>query len=392
MIADHMSDQLIAAVSEALGGVPAELVRRSAEARAQAQGGSMEEVLQAWSGGAEMAATPAPAPAPAPVEAAVTPEPEAVVASATPEPVEVAPAPATVTTPVQVLEPADDIEPASLGDRVRLAAAVGAAIGLVLGVVLALGSSPLLMNRATVMGAEEPFITGVEVTLTALIIVTALASAVFGALIAIASRLVPGWFHPEMTLRGSVAGTVLFGALVGAVLGAIAAPLTSGLAGETIETGVILSVRGTFLALLIGGAILGAIVAAVIQLIGEPVFLSAEVEEETAVVRHRLAGSVLIPLAGLGAIALLVLPFALLLLEFHSAAPALAIVASAGILMFAFLAAYRPGLKVNRGEFILAAAGIGIVLLFIVLAFLYWGPPAEEHSEEVEALFRLVLT
>jgi hypothetical protein len=179
--------------------------------------------------------------------------------------------------------------------------------------------------------------------------------------------------------------------LIGAVLGAIGAPLTSGLAGETVETGVILSVRATFVTVLIGGALLGAVVAAVVQLLGEPVVLPAEVQEETTVVRRRLAGSILIPLAGLGAIALLVLPFALLLLEFNSAAPALAIVASAGILMFAFLAAYKPGLKINRGEFILAAAGIGIVLLFIVLAFLYWGTPAEEHAEEVEALVRWAL-
>ena len=353
----------------------------------------MEEVLQAWSGGAEMTSTPAPPAEPAPVEAAPSPEPEPVAAPETPAPaIDTPPTPIPEAAPVQVLEAAVDLEPAPLGDRVRLAAAAGAAMGLALGVVLALGSSPFLLNRATVMGTEEPFAAGVEVTLTSLIIGTAIASALFGALIAVASRLIPGWFHPEMTLRGSVGATAWLGALMGAVLGAIAAPLTTGLAGETIEAGFVLSVRGTFLALLIGGAMLGAVVAAVIQLLGEPVVLSAEVEEEATVVRHRLAGSVLIPLAGLGAIALLVLPFALLLLEYHSAAPALAVVASAGILLFAFLAAYKPGLKVNRGEFILAAAGIGIVMLFIVLAFLYWGTPAEEHSEEVETLVRLALT
>jgi MFS family permease len=291
---------------------------------------------------------------------------------------------------VQALEPVADFEPVPLGDRVRLAAAAGSAIGLLLGVVLALGASPLLLDRATVIG-EEPFGAGVEVTLTWLIIVTALASAVFGALIAVVSRLVPAWFHSEMTLRGSTAGTAWLGALIGAVLGAVAAPLTSGLTGETIETGVVLSVRGAFPAVLIGGAILGAVVAAAVQLLGEPVVLPAEVEEETTIVRRRLAGSILIPLAGLGAIALLVLPFALLLLEFPSAAPALAIVAAAGILTFAFLAAYQPGLKITRGEFILAAVGIGIVLLFIVLAVLNWGAPPEEHNAEVETLLSLVL-
>jgi MFS family permease len=389
MIARHMSDQLIAAVSEALGGVPAELVRRSAEARAQALGVSVEEVLQSWSGGGSPAATPAPAPPPAAAEPAPAAEPEPEIAAAAVPAVAAAapPAPIAVAAPMEVLEPA--LEPAPLGDRVRLAATAGAAIGLVAGVVLALAVSPLLVDRATILG-EDPYRAGVGVTLPWMIVVTAVASAVFGSLIAMASRLVPAWFHPEMTLRGSTGAAGWLGALVGAVLGAIAAPLTSGLTGETIETGVILSVRGALLAVLIGGAILGALVAAVIQLFGEPVVLPAEIEEESTVVKRRLAGSVLIPLAGLGAIALLVLPFALLLLEFHSVAPALAIVAAVGILTFAFLAAYQPGLRITRGEFILAAAGIGIVLLFIVLAVITWGTPDDGHSEEVEALIRWV--
>lgn len=390
-MSDHMSDQLIAAASEALGGVPAGLVRRSAQARAQARGVSLEAVLQSWAGGAALTAAPAPAPAPA-TPAGSAPQPEPVAAAPAPPAPAVAdaPVPAPVAVPVQLLEPAEAFEPAPLGDRVRLAAAAGGAMGLLLGVVLALAVSPLLLDRATVIG-EGPYRAGVEVTLTWMIIVTAVASALFGSLIAVASRLMPSWFHPEMTLRGSPRGTAWLGALIGAVLGVIAAPLTSGLAGETIETGVVLSVRGTFLAVLVGGAILGAVVAAAVQLLGEPVALPADVEEESTAVRRRLTGSVLIPLAALGAIALLVLPFALLLLEFHVAAPALAIVVSAGILTFAFLAANQPGLKITRGEFILAAVGVGIVLLFIVLAVLNWGIPEEAPGEGAGALLRWML-
>jgi MFS family permease len=255
-------------------------------------------------------------------------------------------------------------------------------------VVLALGASPLLLDRATILG-EDPYRAGVEVTLTWLIILTAIASALFGSLIAAASRQVPTWFHPEMGLRGSAGGTAWMGALLGAILGAVAAALVSGLVGETIETGVVLSVRGAFVALLVGGAALGAVVATVVQLLGEPEVQTAEHEAEAAVVKRRLAGSVLIPLAALGAIALFVLPFGLLLIEFHDAASALAVVASAGILMFAFLAAYKPGLKITSGEFIIAAVGIGIVLLFVVLAVLNFGP--EEAAHESEALLRLML-
>ena len=377
MIALHMSDALIAAATETMG-VPAELIRRSAQARAQVQGASLEDVLQSWTGGAPI---PAAAPAAAPAEVAPAPDPEPPPA-AVPEPA-AAPAPAPVVAPVQVLEPIAILEPAPLSKRVRLAAAIGAVVGSLLGVVLALGASPLLLDRATILG-DDPVRAGVEVTLTWLIILTAIVSAVFGSLIAAASRLVPTWFHPEMGLRGSAGATAWMGALIGAILGAVAAALVSGLVGETIETGVVLSVRGAFVALLVGGAVLGAVVATVVQLLGQPEVQSAELEAEAAVVKRRLAGSVLIPLAALGAIALFVVPFGLLLIEFHDAASALAVVASAGILMFAFLAAYKPGLKITSGEFIIAAVGIGIVLLFIVLAVLNFGP--EDAAHETEAL------
>lgn len=62
-----MSDPL-AAAAEALG-TPEELVRRSAEARAAATGASVEEILEAWAGGA-------PAPS-APTEEPEEPEAEA---------------------------------------------------------------------------------------------------------------------------------------------------------------------------------------------------------------------------------------------------------------------------------------------------------------------------
>jgi cytochrome c oxidase cbb3-type subunit II len=70
-------------------GIPAELVSRSAAARATAAGSTTEDVLEAWGGGAPMAAQP-PAPsdeAPAPTESETEPaveEPAAEVEAAAP--------------------------------------------------------------------------------------------------------------------------------------------------------------------------------------------------------------------------------------------------------------------------------------------------------------------
>ncbi len=71
-------DELIEQIAAAQG-FPADLVRRTAGARAQAAGVTMEDILRQWAGGdaapaAAPAATPA-APAPAPAAAAQTADP-----------------------------------------------------------------------------------------------------------------------------------------------------------------------------------------------------------------------------------------------------------------------------------------------------------------------------
>lgn len=97
-----MSSETLAAAAEVMG-VPESLVQRSAQARAQAGGIAVDDVLGAWSGGAAVAHAAAPAPA------AATPEPEPV-----PEAAPAAPA----ATP--------DVEPALTPAQVQPAGAAAA--------------------------------------------------------------------------------------------------------------------------------------------------------------------------------------------------------------------------------------------------------------------------
>ena len=77
-----MDSELLAGVAEATGAPPA-IVQRSAQARAKADGVSIEAVLSAWSGGETVAPAtptapePAPEPQPAPEEVAPAPPPAA---------------------------------------------------------------------------------------------------------------------------------------------------------------------------------------------------------------------------------------------------------------------------------------------------------------------------
>jgi len=103
-----MSDQLDAAA--AAMGVPAEIVMRSAEARAQADGTTVDAVLAGWAGGeAPPAAAPVPVtePVAAPVEAAPAPEPAP---AAEPQPEA---APEVTAEPVPEPEPFESEEEAA---------------------------------------------------------------------------------------------------------------------------------------------------------------------------------------------------------------------------------------------------------------------------------------
>lgn len=103
-----MSEYLSAA-AEAMG-LPEALVERSAEARAEETGASVDEILQAWAGGEAVAAAPAAEPEPAEDAAAPEPEdaapeepaeePEPVAPAAAVEPAEPAPAPAPTRAPL----------------------------------------------------------------------------------------------------------------------------------------------------------------------------------------------------------------------------------------------------------------------------------------------------
>jgi hypothetical protein len=396
--------ELLAQAAAALNA-PEAIVKRSAEARARAGGLSTDEVLAAWAGGGSVAAAPAasaPAPTaqPAMTEAAqpASPAPAPAPAIEASQVAAVAIAEPLVVEEVEEVEEVEVYEPVPLGQRVRTAGRIGAWTGSLLGVIGALVASPWLLTAASLDGVEGDFSPSVLVTGSRFVLATALLSVVFGLIVATLSRTLTGWLRPGASLAGHHGVTRLIGAGTGLVLGLAAGSVLTSAFGVPVEGSeglITLPVLSALIVVLLGGAILGWITAALVQVVGVPASLFEGESHEVIAVRARLGSAIGVPLAGIIALFVLVVPFAYVLIESNhmasGGAAVLAVIVSASILGIAGIAASRPGMKIRRGEFVVALGGIGVVVLIIVAVFLARSeggheeeaPPTESASARI---------
>ncbi|HLF42347.1 MAG TPA: hypothetical protein VJA46_02325 [Acidimicrobiia bacterium] len=387
-----MSD-LLPTVAAALN-TPESLIRRSAAARAAANGTTIDDVLAAWAGGAPVAVSSPAAPSePGPEPVATEPAP-------TPEPVATASvigAPSQVVVAVEPEPEPEPLEPVPLSKRIRSATRVGAWTGLVLGLTGFLIATTWWAENATVTG-EGPYTPVIQANSTSVITGVALVSIVFGAIAAGLSRASAAWANPGMQLSNSPASTGWLGALIGLLLGiGAAALLTSGFGTpvEGVEGMIHLPVLPTLAVTLLGGAVLGGITAAATQVVAVPVAV-ADDADEIAELKARLGGALTIPALGLLILVLLVLPFAWALIESShltsGGAAVVAIVTALGILGFASLAGTRPNVKVSLGEAMIALIGIATVLLivFAVLLARSSGEGQEERAGEEAVVVQML--
>jgi MFS family permease len=373
-------------------GVPPELVQRSAAARAEADGTSMEDVLAAWAGDAP---PPAPSTAPEPEpEAEAHPEAEPETqqeAEPAPSPVAVLEEPDVPAEPAAAVaepEPEEELEPVPISTRIKTAVRIGAWTGAGLGVVGFLVASAFWAPDTTTLEATGPV---VQVSPNSLIIGAALISIVFGAVVAGMSRSATSWTNPAMELSSSKGGTAWLGAALGLILGFIAGAVLQGF-GTAVEGSdpplVQLPVLATLIVMVVGGAILGAATAMIPQVLGVPVAVDEADTEEVETVKGRLGNALSIPLAGLLILVLLVLPFGFTLIESNHVAPGVggavvAIVTAGGILGFAALAGSRPEMRISFGDLMVAVIGIGVVLIIIISVL--FAIQDEEHTEDEPA-------
>ena len=372
-------------------GMPADLVQRSAAARATENGTSVDDVLTAWAGGAPVAvATTAPVaetPTPdAPMDIQPADESAAAVAVVETPIIELSP---IVAETLPEAEPEVALEPVSMGRRIKTAVRVGAWTGAALGLVGFLVASAFWADTAAAIPDTGPV---VQVDATGVLIGAALVSIFFGAIVAGMSRAAAASTDPAMQLSGSKSSTAWVGGGLGLILGIIAAVLlTNGIGTQIVgsEGLVQLPVLETLAVMLVGGAILGAVTSLVPQLLGTPVALADDDGEETTIVRKRLGDAVSIPMSAAVILLVLVLPFAYLLIQSNEltsgGAAVIAILVSSGILGFATLAGGQPQMKISGGDLLVAIAGIGTVLLILIAVLLFNSDDEHEDGTEESA-------
>lgn len=366
--------------------VPEELVLRSARARAEASGSSVDDVLSAWSGGGSVSSA-APAAA-APIE---TSAPAEVVAETSTEvPIAETPQPAVTQAAVSVVvleEPEEPIVAPPIRDRLLFGAKLGAMAGLMFGIFAALVSTRFALTRIAPAFDGEALRASSLIAPPNVVLYVTILTTLFGGLLAGAASAIPAWFDRDFSIRSRRASLTVVGAAVGAVAGLVGSGVLIG-AGSTIEpvlpedpVMVAMSPVASSLLLVVIMIIVGVAVSAAVQMMALPAGLTEDEEAESDVIKHRLVTSYFMPILVILAIASFVLPFAWLLLTFHASAPLIAIVAAGGVLTFAGLAASKPNGSISAGEFAVAAVGIGVVLLFVALVTNAVSGGDSEHSE-----------
>ena len=385
-----MSDPRLSAIGALLGGAPEHLVERSAAARADAQGVAVDEVLAAWSGGERLvSATTVVQEAPAPLATEPTPAAPAP-APLAPEPV---PAPVLEQEAVAAMEVTEEesepIEPASLADRIRLGAKVGAGLGAVLGLLVMVAESPLVLGRLSQTTASGG--PAVEVTWTA-VAATAAVWAVAGSIITMAARGLGRFRSPSYDTLTAPLGSVLSGGFIGLVLGCGLGGLLYAMAEPSLSGTKLIPVgQATVLGLLAASAVIGAAIGGIGQAMAQPATLVGGDAEDAATVKRRLSDAILLPVAATVVILVIVVSFGSLLLRYAGFAPLIAILVAIGTLAFATLMASRPNLRVTRNEVLAAAAGVGVVLLMLALIAASISDGGGEESPEDHAQVERVL-
>ena len=252
----------LASAAAALPGVPEDLVQRSADARAAATGGTSEDILAAWGGGAS-APQPSPAAAAVPAEA-----PQAASAPATAVLVEETPI--TVVEPAVVIpeEPEEIVEPAATRRRLKKGRQLGLGFGLGAGLVaLMLGLLVFIPTLAVVDGVVVGLVAPRKVVFGMALLLGAAGWLIAGAVARIPAAIDKTFFLDSSSKEAKTTGVVT-GLALGLALGTLIKK--SGTADVLDPSLFTLPLMSSLVTAVLGAGVIGAVTGLLVQLVGLP--------------------------------------------------------------------------------------------------------------------------
>ena len=367
-----MDESLLKAVSQHMN-VPEGLISRSAQARAEANGTGIDDVLNAWLGGASVDVKEISPKVQEPIQEEVEQIIEEEVQEDKIEEVieeVLSPVKEVVQTLIEEVPP-----PVGLSIKLYKSLKIGLIFGLISGMVQAFIIGNTLFEGVYL----DPDSTSVisEYSRNKFVLTIALTSSIFSIFNTVISKKFLDSSYEGFGMETSDRESVLLGVGLGLFFGTLYSVVITNSIGSIVE-GVLegdpsltyIPVFGALSRICIFSLFTQIFVTSIGQVFGIPKGLVGREREEVVKMRNRINGSFILPIGAIlsgGTIAFLI---SRVFLNFHSYAPLLAIIISAAILLFAGLISSAPNIKVTRTEVWVSLVGV-LTLIVVISSIAY---------------------
>ncbi|RZP21762.1 MAG: hypothetical protein EVA29_02440 [Candidatus Actinomarinales bacterium] len=369
-----MDEKLVEEISNSTG-VPQELVSRSAQARAEANGVDINNILSSWSSGEIVATTPQ-VDSPEAVEEEVlvseTVEEEVLVSEAVEEEVLVSEA---VEGEVLVSEAVvDTIEevgpPVNLSTKIIKTIQYGSLFGVVSGFIQAFILSSNLYDGLVLESETLKLIANYEQS--RYILNLALTTTFFGVINAVNIKKILDTNFEGFGIKTSDTESVFLGLGLGLMFGSSSGFLITSSIGQVIEgilpedpTTYLIPVFGSFWRVVFLGIFSQSLIALITMILGVPKGLDVYEQGEADIIRKRITGSIVVPFGAIISGGIVSVFISQVFINFHDYAVLFALIISATILLFASIMSSAPKIKITRNEVLIA--GLGILTLIVII-------------------------
>ena len=369
-----MDEKLVEEISNSTG-VPQELVSRSAQARAEANGVDINNILSSWSSGEIVATTPQ-VDSPEAVEEEVlvseTVEEEVLVSEAVEGEVLVSEA---VEGEVLVSEAVvDTIEevgpPVNLSTKIIKTIQYGSLFGVVSGFIQAFILSSNLYDGLVLESETLKLIANYEQS--RYILNLALTTTFFGVINAVNIKKILDTNFEGFGIKTSDRESVFLGLGLGLMFGSSSGFLITSSIGQVIEgilpedpTTYLIPVFGSFWRVVFLGIFSQSLIALITMILGVPKGLDVYEQGEADIIRKRITGSIVVPFGAIISGGIVSVFISQVFINFHDYAVLFALIISATILLFASIMSSAPKIKITRNEVLIA--GLGILTLIVII-------------------------